>query len=135
MWSPSSKLTNYKSVIPLPEWMKGQSSVRVTEDQFRQRDVFLGGTCGATTWREDIAIPLLRFVATLFHINTVMVTKKRFLILFPKMCKSFILVHVFIGNKVYPTTIHNWLNGALITFQWKHQSRTIVRSCCMWYHL
>ena len=40
--------------------MKGQSSIRVTEDQFRQRDVFLGGTCGATTWREDIAIPLLR---------------------------------------------------------------------------
>ena len=50
----------YDRYFLFPEWMKGQSSIRVTEDQFRQRDVFLGGTCGATTWREDIAIPLLR---------------------------------------------------------------------------
>jgi hypothetical protein len=41
------------------EWIHGQTSTK-PEDELRQRDVCLGGTCGSTTWREDIAVPLLR---------------------------------------------------------------------------
>ena len=29
----------------------------------RRREIFLGGTCGRSTWRQDIAIPILRWVS------------------------------------------------------------------------
>jgi len=42
------------------DWFHGQTAVRTTEEEMRRRDVFLGGTCGNTTWRSKIAIPMLR---------------------------------------------------------------------------
>lgn len=38
----------------------GQPGRMLPENELRRSDVFLGGTCGSSTWREEIAIPILR---------------------------------------------------------------------------
>jgi hypothetical protein len=52
----------YRLPFRLLDWVRGQPSQsgKVYDNDPRQRDVFLGGTCGKSTWREDIAIPILR---------------------------------------------------------------------------
>ena len=48
------------------DWLRGVPSLdndpmrAIADTPARHRDVFLGGTCGASTWREDIAIPAFR---------------------------------------------------------------------------
>ncbi|XP_019621186.1 PREDICTED: uncharacterized protein LOC109467612 [Branchiostoma belcheri] len=51
----------YSSLFTLFGWMKNRKAEQVImEDLTIRRDVFLGGSCANTTWREQIAIPLLR---------------------------------------------------------------------------
>lgn len=45
------------------DWFRGTSDPKETEDLNRTWDVFLGGTCGGTTWRETKVIPALRCVS------------------------------------------------------------------------
>jgi len=51
----------YRLPIRMMNWMMGQSvsDIKPNENEPRQNDVFLGGTCGKSTWRKDIALPLL----------------------------------------------------------------------------
>jgi len=44
----------------LVDWLNGTNGGKSAEEEMRQREVYLGGTCGMTTWREDVAIPILR---------------------------------------------------------------------------
>ena len=46
----------------LVDWLNGTSNGKSAEEEMRQREVYLGGTCGMTTWRDDVAIPILRLV-------------------------------------------------------------------------
>ncbi|ELU06794.1 hypothetical protein CAPTEDRAFT_221758 [Capitella teleta] len=41
-------------------WIHGYQVPSPSNSELRQRDLFLGGSCGFTTWREDIAIPMLK---------------------------------------------------------------------------
>lgn len=47
-------------VLCASDWLHGYSNRQLSDSELRQRDIFLGGSCGSTTWREDIAIPMLR---------------------------------------------------------------------------
>lgn len=53
-----------EAIMRLPtllfDWFRGTSDPKETEDLNRTWDVFLGGTCGGTTWRETKVIPALR---------------------------------------------------------------------------
>jgi len=40
-------------------WRGGLDSV---QSEPRQRDVYLGGSCGQSRWRDDVAIPVLLYV-------------------------------------------------------------------------
>ena len=46
----------------LADWVLGYTWGTAGEGtvETRRRDIFLGGTCGKTTWRDDTAIPILR---------------------------------------------------------------------------
>ncbi|ESN92803.1 hypothetical protein HELRODRAFT_185164 [Helobdella robusta] len=54
-----SFLWNFPSI--LLHWL-GWTSIKFRADgtEPRRRDIFLGGSCGASAWRESIAIPILR---------------------------------------------------------------------------
>ncbi|KAK2168035.1 hypothetical protein LSH36_21g07071 [Paralvinella palmiformis] len=44
----------------ISDWIHGHPARKVIEPETRKRDVFLGGSCGGTTWREKSAVPILR---------------------------------------------------------------------------
>lgn len=41
----------------------------------RPRDVYLGGTCGKSSWRDDVAIPVLLYVLALISHTVVLVAE------------------------------------------------------------
>ena len=46
-------------------WLGGGSVVRqpsLSTSDPRRRDVFLGGSCGSSRWRDEVAVPILLFV-------------------------------------------------------------------------
>jgi len=43
----------------LTSWMRGETDSLVQDSVTWRRDVFLGGSCGGTRWRDDLAIPIL----------------------------------------------------------------------------
>ena len=45
------------------DWWRGHLDSVQTEP--RPRDVYLGGTCGQSSWRDDVAIPLLLYALLL----------------------------------------------------------------------
>ena len=47
------------------DWWRG--GVASVQSEPRPRDVYLGGTCGQTSWRDDIAIPVLLYVPLLIY--------------------------------------------------------------------
>lgn len=53
----------WSGVVRLPNrilnWYHGQLERRRSEREPRRRDVFLGGSCGNSRWRDEIAIPIL----------------------------------------------------------------------------
>lgn len=49
-------------MFAVADFVRGQNEVRHVENEPRKRDVFLGGACGSSTWRENIAIPIFRSV-------------------------------------------------------------------------
>ncbi|XP_066295635.1 uncharacterized protein [Branchiostoma lanceolatum] len=51
----------FSGIFTLFGWMKTRTAEQIImEDLTIRREVFLGGSCANTTWREQIAIPLLR---------------------------------------------------------------------------
>jgi hypothetical protein len=46
--------------VKIYNWMHGYPVRSASDTELRQRDIFLGGSCGMTTWREKIAIPMLK---------------------------------------------------------------------------
>ena len=47
-------------------WLSGGGASRQSTSSAsepRRRDVFLGGSCGSSRWRDEIAAPVLLFVA------------------------------------------------------------------------
>jgi hypothetical protein len=49
-----------RSVEWLTSWLQPKDFVVDKEQQLGHRDVYLGGSCGQSSWRLDIAVPLLR---------------------------------------------------------------------------
>jgi len=47
-------------------WRGGLDSVQSGP---RPRDVYLGGTCGQSSWRDDVAVPILLYVSSLRSIK------------------------------------------------------------------
>ena len=47
-------------------WLGGGSATRLHQTSSmsdpRRRDVFLGGSCGSSRWRDEVAVPILLFV-------------------------------------------------------------------------
>ena len=54
-------------------WRGGLESV---QSEPRPRDVYLGGTCGQSSWREDFAIPELLYVLSFLHSLLLVVEQK-----------------------------------------------------------
>lgn len=50
----------FKMPCRLTNMVRGQGDIRPLDHEPRKRDVFLGGACGSSTWRENIAIPHFR---------------------------------------------------------------------------
>jgi len=44
------------------DWWHGR--LDSVQSEARQRDVYLGGSCGHSSWRDDVAIPVLLYVFT-----------------------------------------------------------------------
>ena len=59
-------ITLYSIVLTLTivhlDWLfsNGQVRSQAKEESVFDRDVFLGGSCGQSTWREVVAIPILK---------------------------------------------------------------------------